>query len=349
MLAGVAAALQEYARQKSRAEAGRVHHAAAVRRCKEALAQLLHATEGDIALLGSASEGVTAVSGMIDFRAGDNVVTNDLEFPSMVVPWLRLRSRGVEVRVVRHRNWDIPTEEVVGAVDGRTRLVALSHVSYVNGLRHDIAAVGSALRGTGAVFLVDATQALGVLPVAAACADFVVSSGYKWLLGVHGMGVPYWNRARRPDVEPLAVARQSVVDAFGPHQFERYQLKPDADGFNLGFVNVPAAYALGTSVPYLLAAGTEAVEAHVLDLGDLLIEGLNALRVQVITPAARARRGASVSFLHPRANQIGRALAERGIYLWEGHGRMRASLHLFNSAEDVERLLNALALLLRQG
>ena len=119
--------------------------------------------------------------------------------------------------------------------------------------------------------------------------------------------------------------------------------------FLLGFVNVPAVYALGTSVPYLLAAGTEAVEAHVLDLSDLLIEGLNALGVQVITPAARDRRGASVSFLHPRANQIGRALAERGIYLWEGHGRMRASLHLFNSAEDVERLLNALAVLLRQG
>src|SRR5262249_35879307 len=159
----------------------------------------------------------------------------------------------------------------------------------------------------------------------------------------------YWNRARRPDVQPLAIGRQSVADAFGPHQFEQYKLKPDADRFNLGFVNVPAAYALSTSVPYLLAAGTEAIEAHVLALGDLLIEGLKALGVRVITPAARERRGASVSFLHPRASQLDRALAERGIYLWGGNGRMRASLHLFNSEEDVERLLQELATLLRQG
>src|SRR5438445_766083 len=138
MLTSVAAALREYAEQKSRAEAGRAHHAAVARTCKQSLARLLNVSEGDIALVGSASEGICAVGGLIDFRAGDNVVTNDLEFPSMVLPWLRLKPRGVEVRVVRHRCWDIRTEDVLRAVDGRTRLVALSHVSFVNGLRHDI-------------------------------------------------------------------------------------------------------------------------------------------------------------------------------------------------------------------
>jgi selenocysteine lyase/cysteine desulfurase len=349
MLASVAAALQEYARQKSRAEAGRAHHAAVTRTCKEALARLLNATEGDIALVGSAAEGVNAVAGLIDFREGDNVVTSDLEFPSMVLPWLSRQPGGVEVRVVRHRGWDMTTGDVLGAVDARTRLVALSHVSFINGLRHDIEAVGAALRGTGTVFLVDATQSLGVLPVPAACADFVVGSGYKWLLGVHGVGILYWNRARHPGGHPLYVGRQSVVDAFGPHQFERYTLKPDADRFGLGYVNVPGVYALSRSVPYLLAAGIPDIAAHVLALGGELIDGLNALGIEVITPARPERRGASVSFAHPRAAQLGQALAERGIHVWAGSDRVRASIHLFNDAGDVDRLLGALSEILKRG
>ncbi len=324
MLASVAAGLQEYAQQKSRAEAGRAHHAAVTRTCKEALARLLHVSEGDIALVGSASEGISAVGGLIDFRAGDNVVINDLEFPSVVLPWLRLKSRGVEVRVVRHRGWDIRTDDVLNAVDRRTRLVALSHVSFVNGLRHDIAAIGGALSATDTVFLVDATQSLGVLPVPASCADFVVSSSYKWLLGTHGLGVLYWNRPRRPDVEPTYIGRQSVVDAFGPQRFERYTLKADADRFGLGYVNLPAAYALSKAVPYLLAAGTENIAEHVLALGEMLMEGLNDLGLEVITPSQPERRGASISFVHPDAARIGPALAERGVHVWSGQGRIRA-------------------------
>src|SRR5262249_12850258 len=148
--------------------------------------------------------------------------------------------------------WDIPTEALLSAVDRRTRLVALSHVSYVSGLRHDIARIGDLLRGSGTCFLVDATQSLGVLPVPASCADFVVGSSYKWLLGTHGLGVLYWNRSRFPDAEPAYTARNSVVDAFGPHQFERYTLKPDAGRFETGYLNLPAIYSLARSVPYLL-------------------------------------------------------------------------------------------------
>src|SRR5262249_7911298 len=155
---------QEYAEQKSRAEVGRAHHASMAAKCKQALARLLSVSEGDIALIGSASEGIAAASTLVDFRAGDNVVTTDLEFPSVVRPWVRLKPRGVEVRVVRHRCWDIRTEDVLNAVDSRTRVVALSHVSFVNGLRHDVEAIGAALHGTDTMFLVDATQSLGVLP-----------------------------------------------------------------------------------------------------------------------------------------------------------------------------------------
>lgn len=342
MLASAAAAMTAYAQQKSRAEEGRTHHATIARECKGALARLLGGTPEDIAFVSSASEGINAVCGLIDFRPGDNVVINDLEFPSVALPWLRMKSRGVEVRVVRHRNWEISADAILAAVDSRTRLLALSHVSYVNGLRHDVERISAALQGTGTVLLLDATQSMGVLPVPAAVADFVVSSTYKWLLGTHGLGILYWNRSRLPDVEPAAIGWYSLADTFAPDRYERYTLKPDAGRFETGYVNFPAIYALHQSVPCLLNVGVERIATHAHTLGDQLLSGLDELGVEVMTPRARARRGASVSFAHPDAPRIGTALRDRNIHVWAGDGRVRASTHLFNDEGDVSRYLEAL-------
>lgn len=349
MLAAGAAALQEYAAQKSRAEAGRARHAAVALSAKAAVGRLLGVAPEDIAFVASASDGINQIRGAIDFREGDNVVVNDLEFPSVTLPWLRLKERGVDVRVVRHRRWDIPTEALLAAIDARTRLVALSHVSYVTGLRHDVGAVAAALRSRsdGGLLLLDATQSLGILPVPAAEADFVVSSTYKWILGTHGLGVLYWNRSRTPGFEPAAVGWYSVENLFAPDRYERYALKPDAGRFETGYVNFPAIYALGRAVPYLLDVGVPRAADHALALGDRLIDGLTSLGLEVMSPRERARRGASVAFAHERAAEIGPALAERGILVWAGDGRVRASTHVFNDEADVERYLGALADLLR--
>lgn len=341
MLVRAAEAITAYGHAKSRAEDGRARHDEVAAACKASLATLLGVAADEIALLGSASEAINAVAGVLDLRAGDNVVVNDLEFPSVVLPWLRLRDRGIEVRVVRRRDWEISSDALLAAVDGRTKLVALSHASYVNGLRHDIATIGAALRGTPTRLLLDATQTLGVLPVSAAAADFVVGSTYKWLLGTHGLGVLYINPARAT-AEPLAIGWYSIAAAFTPDRYECYTLREGAGRFETGYLNFPAVYALGASVPYLLGVGIDRIERHVHELGDDLIEGLDALGLEVITPADRGRRGASVSFLHQRAAEIGPALAEGNIHVWAGDGRVRASTHLFNDGDDVARYLEAL-------
>ncbi|HEV7213766.1 MAG TPA: aminotransferase class V-fold PLP-dependent enzyme, partial [Chloroflexota bacterium] len=198
-------------------------------------------------------------------------------------------------------------------------------------------------RAAGVVFLLDATQSLGVLPVPAGAADFVVSSTYKWLLGTHGLGVFYWNRERRPEVQPAAIGWYSLATTFGPDRYERYTLKADAGRFETGYVNFPAIYALSRSVPYLLEVGIGRIADHAFALGDLLIEGLTDLGVEVMSPTHRQRRGASVSFAHPRAAEIGRALAAANVHVWAGDGRVRASTHLFNSQDDVERYLDVLS------
>jgi cysteine desulfurase / selenocysteine lyase len=342
MLASAAAALMDYTRWKSRAEAGRRHHSQITASCKSRIAELLGVSADEIALLGSASEAINAIAGTLAFRPGDNVVVNDLEFPSVVLPWLRMRDRGLEVRVVRHENWTVPAERLLAAVDDRTRLVALSHVSYVNGWRHDVETISETLRTTPTRLLLDATQSLGVFPVEARLADFVVSSTYKWLLGTHGLGILHVNPSRLQALEPAAIGWYSLAAAFTQDRYERYQLRADAGRFETGYLNFPAIYALNASVAYLLNIGVERIARHALALTAELIGGLRSLGLTVATPEDPERRGASVTVLHERASEIGARLAEEAVYVWAGDGRVRASTHAFNDSSDVARCLDVM-------
>ena len=168
-------------------------------RAKAALARRLGGRPEDIAFLGSASEGLHVASEGIDWRPGDNVVVGQSEFPSVLLAWQRLRPRGVEVRAVG-RAAVVTHAEIADAVDRRTRAIAASHVSYLTGARHDLGRLRALADRVGARLVVDASHALGVVPVDGTLCDVVVACCYKWLLAVHGVGVFYVNGRRWPDL-----------------------------------------------------------------------------------------------------------------------------------------------------
>jgi selenocysteine lyase/cysteine desulfurase len=256
---------------------------------------------------------------------------------------LRRQAQGVEVRVMRHRDWRVTPEDLEAHLDGRTRLVVLSMVSYKSGYRHDAAAMARLAHSRGAAFLLDATQALGVIPVDGPAFDFVVASTYKWLLGGHGGGILYWNRARLPGLEPAAVGWRSVPDMFSLNPYAGYRLHESAARFEVGYPSFPTLYMLREGMTLLQEVGIARIEQHVLALGDALIPALRAQGWDVFTSAVPAERAGNVAFAVPDGAGLARRLAERGIHTWGGDGRVRASLHLFNDAGDVERLLTALA------
>lgn len=348
LLVEAADAMANYASLKGKAERGRRHHDEVTNTCRANVAALFNATPEEIAFLGSASDAINAVAGVLSLSPGDNVVINDLEFPSVALPWMRLRAEGLEVRVVHHENWTLPTDLLLSAIDDRTRLVALSHVSYVNGWRHDVAAIAAALANTNTMLLLDVTQSAGIFPIEATLADFVVSSTYKWLLGTHGLGVLYLNKNRPILSAPKSIGWYSLPTAFTDDRYERYTLRSGAGQFETGYLNFPAIYALNVSLPYLQALPPNLVVSHVHTLGDELIDGFKHLNLTVTTPARRADRGASVTFLHDDAMRIGSALARQEIHVWAGDGRVRASPNVFNSSDDIASLLNALAISLKK-
>jgi selenocysteine lyase/cysteine desulfurase len=320
---------------------GRSRHAEVGSEVRERLARLHGAEAADVALLGNASQGISAVYALIDWRPGDNIVliTTDLEFPSVGLPALKLvRDIEIEVRVVTHEGWVVTPQRVLEAVDERTRLVCASHVSYRTGFRLDIQAIGEQLAGTETLFAVDATQSIGVIEVPAAACDFVMSTSGKWMLGPYGVGPLYWNRARRPDIEPRDIGWFSVVDDLA----DPYVLKPDAGRFEVGSLDWPAIYALNEGLKVVEEAGLDNIERHVLDLSGRLLDELREFDLDVITPPDPAQRAGIVSWLDGDAPATATRLAAHDVYVTGSSGRIRAAFHLYNDESDVERLVRAL-------
>jgi cysteine desulfurase/selenocysteine lyase len=309
-----------------------------------AVASLLGASHENVALLGSASDGLNLLANSIDWRAGDEILIHDLEFPSNVLAWLRLRSRGVKVRVVPSVNGVVGFDRFAAYIGPATRLVSVSAVSYKTGtFLHCLASLAREAHRAGAIFCVDATQALGRVPLVLEGVDYLVASSYKWLLGVHGVGVVYLAPELCERLAPAAAGWYGVREIFTPHRFERFEYKSGAARLVAGMPNFPAIYALRRSVELLLSIGVERLCHELSPLVAALRRRLADLRVQMLTPASEEYASGIVSFAHPDAERIGAALEQEGVIVWAGDGRVRLSVHLYNDAADVDRAVRALS------
>ena len=191
---------------------------------REGYAGVLGCAPADVALTGSTTDGVNTVLSALDLRPGDEILTSDEEHPGLLAPLGRARLRcGVEVRVV-------PFAELANEIGPSTRLVACSHVSWVNGQVADLAAI----RAAGAPVLLDAAQALGAIPVdvhALGC-DYYAASGQKWLCGPEGSGCLFVRRERLDELLVPWPGYSSVADPEDALDFEPCE---DAKRFDHGF------------------------------------------------------------------------------------------------------------------
>lgn len=342
-LHGMREAMNTYVANRAGGPDGRKKNSEVEQACKRNIAAMLGGRPENIALLSNASEAISMIASSFRFQAGDNVVLNDLEFPSGVLPWLQLKSAGVEIRVVPSRNWQVAAEDLLASVDGNTRMVVTSHVSYMSGARIDYRKVYAELKKTKALLLVDATQSLGVVPVSINDADFVVSSSYKWLMAGHGAGILAVNPERADRFEPRNIGWRSVEDMFSDTRFEQFRFFSDARRFEGGYPSYPTLYAMNHSTDLLLSIGIDRIERHVLELGGKLIESMKRIGYEPMTPEKPELRAGNISFVCPDGEAFADKLIEQGTYVWGGDGRLRASVHFYNNSDDVARLVGQLA------
>lgn len=345
----VEAAMVAAYRQKSRGELGRDALAEAELATRRSLGELAGVDGDTVGLAGDASTVWSAIANGWSWQPGDNIVINEFEHPAVFAPFLRLRQHGLEVRVVpRDDDWDLPAVALLDHCDDRTVAVALSHVGYVTGLRHDLSGLGRELQARSIPFLVDVSHSLGVVETDLSYAALAVSASYKWLLGPYGVGVVSWNRRLLPGFEPGAVGWRSLRDIFTDRRFEELNWHPDGGRFQMGAPAFAEVAGLGAAVDLLAALNLHRVQEHALTLAGAARSALEECGLQILTPKDPDRHAGNVAFAHPEGETVARRLAEKGVLLWGGDGRLRASFHVMNDLRDVDRLIDALKRDLRE-
>jgi cysteine desulfurase / selenocysteine lyase len=326
-----------------------------VERTRSRFAQLINAHPDEVALTKNVSEGLNMVATSVPWRAGDNVVLcPELEHPNNVYCWLNLRRLGVDVHMMRPHNGHIPLDEMVSAIDARTRVVTASTVTFAPGFRTDIDRLGHACRERGVFFMVDAAQSCGVLhtDVVVSHIDGLAVSTQKGLLGLYGMGFLYCRRERAEQLHPAYLARFSV-DLGDAHEAELgsydYQLMPAARRFDLGNYNFLGCAAADASMAQLLAYDIREIERHVVGLSHQLAQGFLDLGLPVCggVPGPHLAHIVTVGKLggshygteDERFNRLYAFLNEHAVCLSIRRGVLRFSLHVYNTHKDVERVL----------
>ena len=314
--------------------------------CRSLAANLINSDPTEIAFMKNTSQGILIAANGIDWKKGDNVVTTSVEFPANVYPWWSLKERyGVETRMVSEKDSRIDLDDIIEAINERTRVVTISHVEFASGFRNDIKAIGEICKERGIWFVVDAIQSLGVIEVdVKSChVDILAADGHKWLLAPEGAAIFYCNREKLDKLINTNIGWASVVN---PRDFLDYDLtqKPDATRFEEGSYNTIGLYGLKAAIELLLEIGICEIENRVLALTTTLISGLKSKGYQVITPNDDSDRAGIVVFESEKHSptELYELLFDHNIITAERGSGLRVSPHFYNTEAEINRLLDVL-------
>ena len=321
------------------------------RRIRASLAKLIGGKPEEIALTTGASAGVAAVAYALAWKPGDEVVVAKGEFPLQYTTWKPMEEReGLKVKIVSPREQFITADDLIAAITPRTRLVSVSLVRFDDGSLLDAARVADACHKQGALLLLDASQCCGAIPmnVNQLGADFIVSAGYKWLLGPFGTGF-FWVKS-----EHLGVVRpgpfywlaaltsdnfsaMNLADPKPAATAQRWDAPEWASYYNFNLV------AMDVSVDFVVRVGPELVAAHNRKLIELMFERLPKDRFVAASPLDVARRGPYGCFKArspEKTAQHYEHLRKENVIVSLREGNIRVSPHLYNTARDIDRLIS---------
>lgn len=306
---------------------------------------LIGATAREIAFVGSTSDGENIVVTGLDLpRRGGNVVIDELHFTTSLYMYKELEKQGVELRLVRHRGWTVDVNDMDRAIDRDTRLVSLALVSNVNGFMHDCRAISRLAHARGALVYADIIQAVGAVPldVRDLGIDFAAAGTYKWLMGERGFGFLYVREDLQGTVLPTTRYGHRQVTNFNRAELT-WEPLPGAAMYETGGIPVLLAQMVSAGIDYVQALGIDRIRAHARRLTERLQRELPPLGYTLLTPpgtetpiVAFALRDAAAT---ARALQAARVAAT----IVDNESRLRLSVSVFNTDEDIDRVVEALA------
>ena len=321
-------------------------------RLRAALANLVGADPGEIALGTSTSFGLNLLAQGLRLQRGDEVLLVENDFPATVFPWLPLQRHGVSVRFLPAPDGEPDPDELRAALTDRTRVFCSSWVFSYTGYAADVAALARVCREHGVRFVLNGSQAVGARPtdVHDLGVDAIVSCGYKWLCGPYATGFCW---LRRELLEQLAFEQAYWLANSRSHDLSRppsYELRDDlgAAAYDVFCTaNLFTFPAWISAIELMLDRGIDAIAAHDQRLVQRFIDGLPD-GWQLMSPAGGASRS-TLAMVAPRDGEDDAAvdkafdrLSEAGVDVAQRAGQIRISPHWHNNDDDVDRALGAL-------
>ncbi|HEY8724395.1 MAG TPA: aminotransferase class V-fold PLP-dependent enzyme [Gaiellaceae bacterium] len=311
---------------------------------RAAFARLVNGKPDDVAVTTSLSAGVSPLASAIDFGARSKVVISDFEFPTIGQIWHAQELRGAQVVHVPADGSEIPLERFDAAIDEQTAVVSITAVCYRNGARLPVEEIARIAHERGALVVLDAYQAIGTYPldVTELGVDVVAAGVLKYLLGSAGLGFMWTRPGLSEELLPTQTgwfADQNIFEM----DISDYSPSPTARRFQSGTPPVPAIYAGIAGIELMQEIGVAETREHVTALNERLIAGVDDLGGIVVTPRDPEKRGALVCIASTDAPGLVAELEKDGIVTSDRDGNLRVSAHAYNTVEDIDAVLAALA------
>ncbi|MBV9405340.1 MAG: aminotransferase class V-fold PLP-dependent enzyme [Acidobacteriaceae bacterium] len=308
---------------------------------REEFAHFINASPDEIAILTSASAGINPIANALNFDGRNKVIMGEFEFPTMGHIWLAQRARGANIQFLPAIENRIPIDSYARAIDDRTMIVPLTHVSFTNGFRSDVAAITRLAHERDALVFVDGYQDCGTRPidVKAWGVDFYVTGTLKYLLGPPGVAFLYVRRELSEKLMPSITSwmAQREVFAFNAKSLDP---APNARRFEGGSPPIPSIYAALPALQLLQSVGLTNVAAQIQKLTTAFLEGASELGIAIKTP--RNSEGPLVVLRTKDPSRLVAKLTERRIVVSARHDGVRFAFHFYNTLDDVREALQAL-------
>jgi selenocysteine lyase/cysteine desulfurase len=314
---------------------------------KALFARLIGAKKEEIALVENTSVGLNIAANVLRYPPGSKVVTTDLEYPSVVYPWLR-KSLGAKVHYVKNVDGKILFEDLEKAVDDKTVAVVVSHVEYVNGFRNDLRALSQIAHEHGAYLIVDAIQSAGAIKIDVKKddVDFLATACYKWLLSPPGAGYLYVKEELIENFETpfvgWASVKQEIFETLDFWDIWSLKLSETASRFEVGSPSTISFVGATAAIKMLSDVGIEKIEKRILKLTSHLIECVKNLGLKLQTPEEKQHRSGIVNFQIANPKEVVRNLRSRGIVVSARAHGIRVSPHFYNTETEIDIMLNAI-------
>jgi len=297
-----------------------------------ALANFIGADREEIGFTTNTSHGMNMVAQML--KGQGTVLTMRDEFPSTTFPWLNQKT---DMRFVEPTNYSYTINDIKKAITPDVKILISSYVQYRTGFRQDLEELGNFCKEKNLIFVVNATQAMGIFPVdVKKCnIDFLVFTGLKWATAGYGIGGLYVNKKwLTPDNFPFAGWRS--VETPGKMDNLALELKNEASVIESGCPHFPNIFALGGALEMFTKIGAENVKNRVLFLNHLIEEKLSALGIEVIVQNEDKHRSGILIAKIPNPKNVVDELYKKNIIVSARGEGMRISASIFNNETDMD-------------